>query len=139
MNPRTADPVRPLVALVVLLLVVTVSVVARVPRHSYNTPVQQPSPTSTVAPAPTASATNASASDVLRPGRVACPASTDPSQRVLPCSSPLWWHDSNALTSPTQHREVRTRAWTSHWLSDTERVVGGEDLDHDGVLDPQFA
>ena len=132
MNPRTANPVRPLVALVVLLLVVTVSVVARPPHHSYNTPVQ-PSP----APAATASATNASASDVLRPGRVACPASTDPSQRVLPCSSPLWWHDSNALTSPAQHREVRSRAWTSHWLG--SRVVGGEDLDHDGVLDPQFA
>lgn len=131
MNPRTADPVRPLVALVVLLLVVTVSVVARVPRHSYNTPVQ-PSPTATV------SATNASAaSDVLRPGRVACPASTDPSQRVLPCSSPLWLSDHNALTPSTQHREVRTRAWTSHWLG--SRVVGGEDLDHDGVLDPQFA
>lgn len=137
MNPRTADLVRPLVALVVLLLVVTVSVVARVPRHFYNTPVQQPSPTSTVAPAPTASATPTSASDVLRQGRVACPASTDPSQRVLPCSSPLWLSDHNALTSDTQHREVRTRAWTSHWLG--SRVVGGEDLDHDGVLDPQFA
>lgn len=135
MNPRTADPVRPLVALLVLLLVVTVSVAARVPRHSYDMPVQ-PSPTSTA----TATATNASAaSDVLRPGRAACPASTDASQRVLPCSSPLWLHDDNALTSDTQHREVRTRAWTSHWLSDTERVVGGEDLDHDGVLDAQFA
>lgn len=135
MNPRTADPVRPLVALVALLLVVTVSVVARVPRHSYNTPVQpSPSVTSTA----TASATNASAaSDVLRPGRVACPVSTDASQRVLPCSSPLWLRDHNALTSPTQHREVRTRAWTSHWLG--SRVVGGEDLDHDGVLDAQFA
>lgn len=134
MNPRTADPVRPLVALVVLLLlVVTVSVVARVPRHSYNTPVQ-PSPTSTA----TASATNASAaSDVLRPGRVACPASTDPSQRVLPCSSPLWLQDHNGLTSDTQHREVRTRAWTSHWMGD--RIVGGEDLNHDGVLDVQSA
>lgn len=131
MNPRTADPIRPLVALLVLLLVVTVSVVARVPRHSYNTPVQ-PTPTAT------ASATNASAvSDVLRPGRVACPASTDPSQRVLPCSSPLWLSDHNALTPSTQHREVRTRAWTSHWLG--SRVVGGEDLDHDGVLDAQFA
>lgn len=133
MNPRTADPVRPLVALVVLLLVVTTSVVARVPRHSYDTPVQ-PSPTSTT----TATATNASAaSDVLRSGRVACPASADPPQRVLPCSSPLWFSDHNALTSPTQHREVSTRAWTSHWLG--SRVVGGEDLDHDGVLDAQFA
>lgn len=134
MNPRTADPVRPLVALaVLLLLVVTVSVVARVPRHSYDAPAQ-PSPTSTA----TASATNASAaSDVLRPGRVACPASTDPSQRVLPCSSPLWFQDHNGLTSGTQHREARTRAWTSHWLG--SRVVGGEDLDHDGVLDAQFA
>lgn len=134
MNPRTADPVRPLVALLVLLLlllVVTVSAVARVPRHSYNPPAQ---PT----PAPTATATNASAaSDVLRPGRVACPASTNPSQRVLPCSSPLWFSDHNGLTSDTQHREVRTRAWTSHWLG--SRVVGGEDLDHDGVLDAQFA
>lgn len=136
MNPRTADPVRPLVALLVLLLVVTVSVVARPPHRSYNTPVQ-PAPTSTVTPAPEASATNASASDVLRPGRVACPASTDPSQRALPCSSPLWLHDDNALTSDTQHREVRTRAWTSHWLG--SRVVGGEDLDHDGVLDAQYA
>lgn len=138
MNPRTADPVCPLVALVallVLLLVVTVSAVARVPRHSYNTPVQPaPSVTSTA----TATATNASAvSDVLRPGRVACPVSTDPSQRVLPCSSPLWLQDHIALTSPTQHREVRTRAWTSHWLG--SHVVGGEDLDHDGVLDAQFA
>lgn len=134
MNPRTADPVRPLVALLVLLLlllVVTVSVVARVPRHSYNTPVQ-PTPTATAA------ATNASAaSDVLRPGRVACPASLDASQRVLPCSSPLWFSDHNGLTSDTQHREVRTRAWTSHWLG--SRVVGGEDLDHDGVLDAQYA
>lgn len=136
MNPRTADSVRPLVALGALLLVVTFAMVARVPHHSYNTPVQ-PSPASTVTPAPEASATNASASDVLRPGRVACPASTDPSQRVLPCSSPLWWHDSNALTSDTQHREVRSRAWTSHWLG--SRVVGGEDLDHDGVLDAQYA
>lgn len=133
MNPRTSDPVRPLVAFLVLLLAVTVSVVARVPQHSYNAPVQ-PSPTSTA----TATATNASAaSDVLSPGRVACPASTDASQRVLPCSSPLWLQDHNALTSPTQHREVRTRAWTSHWLG--SRVVGGEDLDHDGVLDAQFA
>lgn len=133
MSPRTADPVRPLVAFLVLLLVVTVSVVARVPRHSYNTPVQ-PSPT----PTATASAANASAaSDVLRPGRVACPASTDASQRVLPCSSPLWFSDHNGLTSYAQHREVRTRAWTSHWLG--SRVVGGEDLDHDGVLDAQFA
>lgn len=146
MNPRTADPVRPhvalvaLVVLVVLLLVVTVSVVARPHLRSYNTPIQ-PAPTSTststVTPAPEASATNASASDVLRPGRVACPASLDASQRVLPCSSPLWLHDSNALTSDTQHREVRTRAWTSHWLG--SRVVGGEDLDHDGVLDAQYA
>ena len=136
MNPRTADPVRPLVVLAVLLLAVTVSVVARVPRHSYNTPVQ-PAPTSTVTSAPTPSATNASASDVLRPGRVACPASLDASQRVLPCSSPLWLRDDNALTSDTQHREVRTRAWTSHWLG--SRVVGGEDLDHDGVLDAQYA
>lgn len=137
MNPRTADPVRPLVALLVLLLllVVTVSVVARVPRHSYNTPVR---PTPSVTSTATASATNASAaSDVLRPGRVACPASTDASQRVLPCSSPLWLQDHNGLTSGTQHREVRTRAWTSHWLG--SRVVGGEDLDHDGVLDVQSA
>ena len=135
MNPRTADPVRPLVALLVLLLVVTVSVVARAPRHSCNMPVQPaPSVTSTA----TAAATNASAaSDVLRPSRVACPASTDASQRVLPCSSPLWFSDHNGLTSPTRHREVRTRAWTSHWLG--SRVVGGEDLDHDGVLDAQFA
>lgn len=133
MNPRTADPVRPLVALLVLLLVVTVSVVARPSRHSYDAPVQ-PSPTSTA----TATATNASAaSDVLRPGRVACPASTDPSQRVLPCSSPLRFSDRNGLTPSTQHREVRTRAWTSHWLG--SRVVGGEDLDHDGVLDVQSA
>lgn len=135
MNPRTADPVRPLVALVVLLLVVTVSVVAREPRHSYDAPVQ-PTPASTTTA--TAVATNASAApDVLRPGRVACPASTDASQRVLPCSSPLWFSDPNGLTSGTQHREVRTRAWTSHWLG--SRVVGGEDLDHDGVLDAQFA
>lgn len=135
MNPRTANPVRPLVALLVLFLVVTVSVAARVPRHSYNTPVRpSPSVTSTA----TATATSASAaSDVLRPGRVACPASTDPSQRVLPCSSPLRFSDHNGLTSDTQHREVRTRAWTSHWLG--SRVVGGEDLDHDGVLDAQFA
>lgn len=132
MNPRTADPVRPLVALLVLLvllLVVVVSVMAR----PHRTPAPAPTPTVTS----TATATNASASDVLRPGRVACPASTDPSQRVLPCSSPLWLQDHNALTSPTQHREVRTRAWTSHWLG--SRVVGGEDLDHDGVLDAQFA
>ena len=138
MNPRTADPVRPLVAvLVLLLLAVTVSVVARVPRHSYNTPVQ-PTSASSVTSTATATVTNASAvSDVLRPGRVACPASTDASQRVLPCSSPLWLSDHNGLTSDTQHREVRTRAWTSHWLG--SRVVGGEDLDHDGVLDTQFA
>lgn len=136
MNPRTADPVRPLVALVVLLLVITSAMVARVPCHSYNTPVQ-PAPTSTVTSAPAPSATNASASDVLRPGRVACPASLDASQRVLPCSSPLWLRDDNALTSDTQHREVRTRAWTSHWLG--SRVVGGEDLDRDGVLDAQYA
>lgn len=138
MNPRTTDPVRPLAALLVLLLpllVVAVSVVARVPGHSYNTPVQPaPSVTSTA----TAAATNASAaSDVLRPGRVACPASMDASQRVLPCSSPLRLSDHNGLTSDTQHREVRTRAWTSHWLGD--RIVGGEDLNHDGVLDVQFA
>lgn len=130
MNPRTADRVRPLVALVVLLLVLTFAMVARPHLHSSDTPVQ---PT----PAPTVSATSASASDVLRPGRVACPASLDASQRVLPCSSPLWLHDDNALTSDTQHREVRTRAWTSHWLG--SRVVGGEDLDHDGVLDAQYA
>ena len=137
MNPRTADPVRPLVAVLVLLLAVTVSVVARVPRHSYNTPVQ-PTSASSVTSTATATVTNASAvSDVLRPGRVACPASTDASQRVLPCSSPLWLSDHNGLTSDTQHREVRTRAWTSHWLG--SRVVGGEDLDHDGVLDTQFA
>ena len=134
MNPRTTDPVRPLLVLLVLL-VVTVSVVAQVPRHSYNTPVQ---PTPSVTSTATASATSASAaSDVLRPGRVACPASTDASQRVLPCSSPLWLSDHNALTPSTQHREVHTRAWTSHWLG--SRVVGGEDLDHDGVLDAQFA
>ena len=133
MNPRTADPVRPLVAFLVLLLVVTVSVVAWVPRHSYDTPVR-PSPASTA----TATAANASAaSDVLMPGRVACPASTDLSQRVLPCSSPLWLQDHNALTSSTQHREARTRAWTSHWMGD--RIVGGEDLNHDGVLDVQSA
>lgn len=137
MNPRTADLVRPLIALVVLLLVVTFAMVGRPHLHSSNTPVQ-PAPTSTLTPAPTASATNASAaSDVLRPGRVACPASLDASQRVLPCSSPLWLRDDNALTSDTQHREVRTRAWTSHWLG--SRVVGGEDLDHDGVLDAQYA
>lgn len=136
MNPRTADPARPLVALLVLLLlllVVAVSVVARVPRHSYNTPVQ-PAPTSTVTPASEASATNASASDVLRPGTTQCPAS---SGRRLPCSSPLWFSDHNDLTSDTQHREVRARAWTSHWMGD--RIVGGEDLDHDGVLDVQSA
>ena len=133
MNPRTADPVRPLAALLVLLLVVTVSVVARAPRHSYDAPVQ-PTPTVTS----TATATNASAaSDVLRPGRAACPASTDASQRALPCSSPLWFSDHNGLTSGTQHREVRARAWTSHWLGD--RIVGGEDLNHDGVLDAQYA
>ena len=135
MNPRTADPVRPLLLVVLLLLVVTASAVARAPRHSCSTPVPPaPSVTSTA----TASATNASAaSDVLRPGGVACPASTDPSQRVLPCSSPLRFSDHNGLTSDTRHREVRTRAWTSHWLGD--RIVGGEDLDHDGVLDAQFA
>lgn len=134
MNPRTADPVRPLVALAILLLVVTFATVVRAPRHSSPDPAPAPSVTSTA----TATATNASAaSDVLRPGRVACPASTDASQRVLPCSSPLWLQDHNGLTSPTQHREVRTRAWTSHWLG--SRVVGGEDLDHDGVLDAQFA
>lgn len=128
MNPRTADPVRPLVALLVLLLVVTVSAAAR----PHRTPA--PAPTSTVTPAPVASATNASASDVLRPGTTQCPAS---SGRRLPCSSPLWFSDDNGLTSDTQHREVRTRAWTSHWLG--SRVVGGEDLDHDGVLDVQYA
>lgn len=129
MNPRTADPVRPLVALLVLPLVVTMSVVAR----PHRTPAPAPVPTVTS----TATATDASASDVLRPGRAACPASTDASQRVLPCSSPLWFSDHNGLTSGTQHREVRTRAWTSHWLGD--RIVGGEDLDHDGVLDVQSA
>ena len=123
MNPRTADPVRPLVALLVLLLVVTVSVVAR---PSHRTPAPAPSVTSTA----TATAANASASDVLRPGTAQCPAS---SGRRLPCSSPLWFSDKNDLTSGTQHREVRTRAWTSHWMGD--RIVGGEDLDHDGVLD----
>ena len=135
MNPRTADPVRPLVALLVLLLVVTFAMVARAPRHSSPDPAPAPTVTSTA----TATATNASAaSDVLRPGQVACPASTAPSQRVLPCSSPLWLQDHSALTSPVQHREARTRAWTSHWLG--SRVVGGEeDLDHDGVLDAQFA
>lgn len=137
MNPRTADPVRPLVALLVLLPAVTVSVVVHVPWHSYSTPVQ-PTPALSVTSTATATATNASAaSDVLRPGRVACPASTDASQRVLPCSSPLWLRDHNALTPSTQHREVRTRAWTSHWLGSS--VVGGEDLDHDGVLDVQSA
>lgn len=128
MNPRTADPVRPLVALLVLLLVVTVSVVAR----PHRTPA--PAPTSTVTSTATATATSASASDVLRPGTTQCPAS---SGRRLPCSSPLWFSDGNALTSDTQHREVRTRAWTSHWMGD--RIVGGEDLDHDGVLDAQYA
>lgn len=123
MNPRTADPVRPLAALLVLLLVVTVSVVAR-PSHRAPAPAPAPSVTST------ATATNASASDVLRPGAAQCPAS---SGRRLPCSSPLWFSDHNGLTSGTQHREVRTRAWTSHWMGD--RIVGGEDLDHDGVLD----
>lgn len=123
MNPRTADPVRPLVALLVLLLVVTVSVVAR-PAHRAPAPAPAPSVTST------ATATNASASDVLRPGTAQCPAS---SGRRLPCSSPLWFSDKNGLTSGTQHREVRTRAWTSHWMGD--RIVGGEDLDHDGVVD----
>lgn len=126
MNPRTADPVRPLVALLVLLLVVTVSVVAR----PHRTPAPAPIPTATS----TATVTNASASDVLRPGTTQCPAS---SGRRLPCSSPLWFSDRNGLTSDTQHREVRTRAWTSHWLGD--RIVGGEDLDHDGVLDVQSA
>lgn len=125
MNSRTADPVRPLVALLVLLLVVTVSVVARVPLHT-PAPAPAPSPAAT----PTATATNASASDVLRPGTTQCPAS---SGRRLPCSSPLWFSDHSGLTSDTRHREVRTRAWTSHWMGD--RIVGGEDLDHDGVLD----
>lgn len=131
MNPRTADPVRPLAALLVLLLAVAVSVVAR--PHRATDPAPAPTPTVTS----TATATNASASDVLRPGRVACPASLDASQRVLPCSSPLWFGDHNSLTSDAQHREVRTRAWTSHWLGD--RIVGGEDLNHDGVLDVQSA
>ena len=126
MNPRTADPVRPLVALLVLLLVVTVSVVARPSHHRTPAPAPTPSVTSTA----TATATNASASDVLRPGTTQCPAS---SGRRLPCSSPLWFSDHNGLTSGTQHREVRTRAWTSHWMGN--RIVGGEDLDHDGVLD----
>lgn len=124
MNPRTADPVRPLVALLVLLLVVAVSVVARPAHHRAPAPAPTPSVTST------ATATNASASDVLRPGTTQCPAS---SGRRLPCSSPLWFSDHNGLTSDTQHREVRTRAWTSHWMGN--RIVGGEDLDHDGVLD----
>lgn len=125
MNPRTADPVRPLVALLVLLLVVAVSVVAR-PAHRTPAPSPAPSVTSTA----TATAANASASDVLRPGAAQCPAS---SGRRLPCSSPLWFSDKNDLTSGTQHREARTRAWTSHWMGD--RIVGGEDLDHDGVVD----
>lgn len=124
MNPRTADPVRPLVALLVLLLVVAVSVVART--HRAPAPAPAPSVTSTA----TAAATNASASDVLRPGTAQCPAS---SGRRLPCSSPLRFSDHNGLTSDTQHREARTRAWTSHWMGD--RIVGGEDLDHDGVVD----
>lgn len=127
MNPRTADPVRPLVALLVLLLVVAVSVVAR-PSHRAPAPAPAPSVTSTATA--TATATNASASDVLRPGTTQCPAS---SGRRLPCSSPLWFSDHNGLTSDTQHREVRTRAWTSHWMGN--RIVGGEDLDHDGVVD----
>lgn len=126
MNPRTADPVRPLVALLVLLLVVTVSVVARVPRHSVPAPAPTVTPTATA----TATATSASASDVLRPGTTQCPAS---SGRRLPCSSPLWLSDNNSLSSGTRHREVRTRAWTSHWMGN--RIVGGEDLDHDGVVD----
>ena len=130
MNPRTADPVRPLAALLVLLvllLVVTVSVVARPARHA---PAPAPSPSVTSTATSTATAANASASDVLRPGAAQCPAS---SGRRLPCSSPLWFSDKNDLTSGTQHREVRTRAWTSHWMGD--RIVGGEDLDHDGVVD----
>lgn len=129
MNPRTADPVRPLVALVallVLLLVVTASVVVR-PRH---TPAPAPAPTPSVTSTATATATNASASDVLRPGMTQCPAS---SGRRLPCSSPLWFSDKNGLKSDTRHREVRTRAWTSHWMGD--RIVGGEDLDRDGIVD----
>lgn len=125
MNPRTADPVRPLAALLALLLVVTVSVVARPARH-----VPAPAPSPSVTRAATATATNASASDVLRPGAAQCPAS---SGRRLPCSSPLWFSDKNDLTSDSQHREARTRAWTSHWMGD--RIVGGEDLDHDGVVD----
>lgn len=124
MNPRTADPARPLVALLVLLL--AVAVVAR----PHRTPAPAPTPTVTS----TATATNASASDVLRPGTTQCPAS---SGRRLPCSSPLWFSDHNGLTSGTQHREVRARAWTSHWMGD--RIVGGEDLNHDGVLDVQSA
>ena len=124
MNTRTADPVRPLVALLVFLLVVTVSVVARPHRTTAPAPAPTPAVTST------ATATSASASDVLRPGTAQCPAS---SGRRLPCSSPLWFTDHNGLTSDTQHREVRTRAWTSHWMGN--RVVGGEDLDRDGVLD----
>ena len=127
MNPRTADPVRPLVALMVLLLVVAVSVVAR-PAH--RAPAPAPAPAPSVTSTATATATNASASDVLRPGTTQCPAS---SGRRLPCSSPLWFSDKNDLSSDTQHREVRTRAWTSHWMGD--RIVGGEDLDHDGVVD----
>ena len=126
MNPRTADPARPLVALLVLLLAVAVAVVAR----PHRTPAPAPTPTVTS----TATATNASASDVLRPGTTQCPAS---SGRRLPCSSPLWFSDHNGLTSGTQHREVRARAWTSHWMGD--RIVGGEDLNHDGVLDVQSA
>lgn len=130
MNPRTADPVRPLVALLVLLLVVAVSVVAR-PHHRAPAPAPAPSVSSTAtATAVTAAAADASASDVLRPGTAQCPAS---SGRRLPCSSPLWFSDKNDLSSGTQHREVRTRAWTSHWMGD--RIVGGEDLDHDGVVD----
>lgn len=126
MNPRTADPARPLVALLVLLLAVAVAVVAR----PHRTPAPAPTPTVTS----TATATNASASDVLRPGTTQCPAS---SGRRLPCSSPLWFSDHKGLTSGTQHREVRARAWTSHWMGD--RIVGGEDLNHDGVLDVQSA
>ena len=130
MNPRTADPVRPLVALLVLILVVAVSAVARPHRAADPVPAPAPSVTSTATATATATATNASASDVLRPGTTQCPAS---SGRRLPCSSPLWFSDHNGLTSGTQHREVRTRAWTSHWMGD--RIVGGEDLDRDGVVD----
>ena len=128
MNPRTADPVRPLVVLPVLLVLLLVVTVSAVARPSHRAP--DPAPASTATSTATATATNASASDVLRPGTTQCPAS---SGRRLPCSSPLWFSDKNDLTSGTQHREARTRAWTSHWMGD--RIVGGEDLNHDGVVD----